>query len=306
MCSAQVCLDSDDQNAELLVVFFDDDRTAMQPFYDEMDALSRFHPAAAINRITLHGNFSRGKALDTAARSSYIQPSDIIFFVDVDITFTGDSLDRIRLNTVPQRQVYLPIVFSEYDPRNRGSTPTATAADMPVGMQAQLDDEAGYFRQFGYGICAIYKADIMHASLNGFNTDITGWGLEDVRFLEQIIKLNQQPPQLLLLNLADNGTLAAAAATTTAQQSPTTQQQQPFVSASNNAEQALRLDVFRAPDPSLVHVYHPIECDRGLDEAQYKMCVGTKANTLGSYAYVEELLLANRAVVEHFRELNGS
>lgn len=291
-------------------MFFDDARTIMQPYYDEMDALSRFHPAAAINRITLHGNFSRGIALDTAARSAYIQPTDVIFFLDVDVTFTSQSLDRIRLNTWPQRQVYLPILFSQYEPRSADGTITTPAFDGPVAaMETDLNEEAGYFRQFGYGICAIYKADYMHASMNGFNTNITGWGLEDVRFLEQIVKLNQQPYQLLL-NLVDNSTgvgvdVSPAAATAAKPATPAVAPNTTPTGA-GRAERPLRLDVFRAPDASLVHVYHAIECDRRLDEAQYKMCVGTKANTLGSYAHVEELLLANPQIVQHFRQINAS
>lgn len=280
----------------------------MQPFYDELDALARFHPVAAINRITLRGNFSRGKALDTAARSAYIRNEDIIFFVDVDITFTAQSLERIRMHTVARQQVYLPIVFSEYDPARRPVKPATAATDDRPGSSAwhaaDLDDELGYFRQFGYGICAIYKADIMHASLNGFNTDINGWGLEDVRFLEQIVKLNQQPHQLLLNLVDSNGTsttMGTAPAGSSVRQPQPTEHETVAEAVDAQTVGPLRLDVFRAPDASLVHVYHAIECDRGLDEAQYKMCVGTKANTLGSYAYVEERLLSDRRIVEHLR-----
>lgn len=255
----------------------------MTAYYDHVNAINDRYFDAVINVITLDGTFSRGRALDTAARSEYITMNDIIYFVDVDITFRSESLDRIRLNTIAQKQVYLPIVFSQYDPQRVGSKPEHNGSD-------DIGQSAGYFRQFGYGICAIYKADIMNAAINGFNTDITGWGLEDVKFLEQIVKLNQQPRQLLL-NLADNSTTLN---NSTTMPPTTTTNEQP-------SKPLLRLSVFRAPDPSLVHVYHPIECDPKLDEAQLQMCIGTKANTLGSYAHIESVLLHNRAVVERFR-----
>eukprot|EP00058_Branchiostoma_floridae_P011136 XP_002596624.1 hypothetical protein BRAFLDRAFT_78480 [Branchiostoma floridae] len=44
------------------------------------------------------------------------------------------------------------------------------------------------------------------------------------------------------------------------------------------------INIFRATDPGLVHVYHPIHCDPLLPEKQYKMCLGSKANTYGSTA----------------------
>lgn len=286
--SPQVCL-LPGQNTELLIVLFDDSKTNMSLYYDHLTAITERNLDAVINFITLAGAFSRGKALDTAARSEYIGMDDIIYFVDVDITFRAESLDRIRQNTIAQKQVYLPIVFSQYDPQriNNGYL------DDVLSSSDDISYGAGYFRQFGYGICAIYKADIMNAAINGFNTDITGWGLEDVKFLEQIVKLNQQPRQLLL-NLADNSTLTNSTTTTS-----TTNR---FANDSAGKPSApLRLSIFRAPDPTLVHVFHPIDCDPKLDEAQLQMCVGTKANTLGSYAHIESLLFSDRNVVERFR-----
>lgn len=259
----------------------------MTLYYDHLTSLNERYDDAAINYITLSGPFSRGRALDTAARSEYIAMNDIIYFVDVDITFRAESLDRIRQNTIAQKQVYLPIVFSQYDPQRTGRTPE------PLTGSDDISYSAGYFRQFGYGICAIYKSDIMNSAINGFNTDITGWGLEDVKFLEQIVQLNQKPRQLLL-NLADNTTVYNNATTIL----PTTNRE---FAQEQSTKSLLRLDVFRAPDPSLVHVYHPIECDPNLDEAQLQMCIGTKANTLGSYAHIEKVVLSDRRVVERFR-----
>lgn len=46
------------------------------------------------------------------------------------------------------------------------------------------------------------------------------------------------------------------------------------------------LDVFRAADRHLVHVYHEIECNRELPSLQFSMCMGSKADT---YAGVETL-----------------
>jgi chondroitin sulfate synthase len=148
--------------------------------------------------------------------------------------FTRQSVDRIRNAVVQGAQIYLPIVYSEYYHENR---PGAAVSD-------------GYFRQFGFGLVALYKSDVID---DGFNKDINGWGLEDVQFLEKYM--------------------------------------------STASEMAL----FRAPDPTLVHVYHPIVCDSNLDETQYKMCLGTKANTIGNYQILANNFFDDKSLLKSVR-----
>lgn len=113
---------------------------------------------------------------------------------------------------------------------------------------------------------SIYKCDILNNKVQGFVTDIKGWGLEDVKFLERILESSHQQQNQLLLNIADGKTTATI----------------------DSEFQNINLKVFRSTDPSLVHIYHPIICDKNLDEIQYKMCLGTQANTqLGSYKLIK-------------------
>lgn len=278
----EVCIKLPETKTELLIVLFKENGSDVQIFQDESERLKIKYPGTIINFIMVVGNFSRGVALNQAIRSEYIQMNDILFFIDVDITFKFISIERIRLNTKQNEQVYLPIVFSQYNPQKWDGTRTTTTSPMSFNGtdQLDLDNEIGYFRQFGYGICAIYKADIIHPAINGFNDDITGWGLEDVKFLEKIIKLHQMPTATSMLG------------TTQSQ----TQSQEPTKS--------LSLRIFRAPDPSLVHIYHDIYCDKSLSESQYSMCLGTKANTLGTFKYIESVFMNNKSVIDFIRSTN--
>lgn len=279
----EVCLKHPKTRTELLVVLFHENNTNLSPFKDAISRLRTKYPEGVMNHITLSGNFSRGIALNQALHSDHIQMDDIIFFIDVDITFKLISIERIRLNTKKHKQVYLPIVFSQYNPMKWDSTDTKSTSipsDYDEMGSFDLNEEAGYFRQFGYGICAIYKADIINPAINGFNDDITGWGLEDVKFLEKIVKM-QQIPITAILNSA-----------------PETTQSNP------EPTKSLLLSIFRAPDPSLVHIYHDIVCDKSLTESQYSMCLGTKANTLGSFKYIENILMNNQNVIDFIRSTN--
>lgn len=296
----QTCLMHPELRTELLIVIFREKNADLSSYFIEIEKLQQKYPSAALNHLTLNGSFSRGMALNNATHSTYIKPNDIIFFIDVDITFKSTSIERVRLNTILNRQVYLPIVFSQYNQYGSASTPVLNRTQFDDAAFTNLDNDIGYFRQFGYGICAIFKADITHPAINGFNADIAGWGLEDVKFLEQLIKLNvnasqthknevigrnEAPLARALKNdlpLDETQHIASAAATST----PATPTSVPFIS----------LAIFRAPDPSLVHVYHEINCDKNLSESQYSMCLGTKASTLGSYKHIESIFMNDRKI----------
>lgn len=295
-----MCLKSKENlNVDLLVALFKEDPTTRSSTNSStmiqiMTYLQNKYPKNGINYLILNGNFSRGLALDRATRSNFVSDNDILFFIDVDIVFTRATIERVRRNTIKHTQVYLPIIFSEYDPMRRMpqrmphhelSTTNGYLGDYQRAHWEYLShvsgepyDDNGYFRQFGFGIVSIFRSDVMHSEINGFNTDIKGWGLEDVKFLEKIIAANYMKQQKLL-DIADG--------------------------KATDTDEVYTLRLLRAPDPSMVHVYHAITCDTNLELAQYKMCLGTKANTLGSYRNVEAIVVNEKSILEHSRYVNS-
>lgn len=259
-----------DTNCDLVIVMFGN-QTSVRDHFKLIRELRSRNIYQQIHYIHRNEEFSRGVALDSAARSSFVQENDIILFIDVDMVFKLETLQRIRMNTIQGKQVYLPIVFSQYDPRRRNSSKS---------LVSDISNESGYFRQYGFGICSIFKSDILDPDINGFDRDITGWGLEDVKFLEKIVKVGNRQSSFLV-NTAE------------------------VPSGYNEAaEKHRRLSIFRAPDPSLVHVHHEIVCDRKLEVQQYNMCLGTKANTLGSTKLMEDIFLSNKANLDFIIDYN--
>ncbi|KAM3722034.1 Chondroitin sulfate synthase sqv-5 [Dirofilaria immitis] len=121
--------------------------------------------------------FSRGVALSRGA--DILGPDDLMFFIDVDILFTCDTLDRVIRNTVRGAQVYFPIVFSEYSPE------TWSDSDRLFSDAFHYGRKRGYFRHFGFGLVSIYKSDL--DLIGGMNLNIQGWGMEDVDFFEKCV-----------------------------------------------------------------------------------------------------------------------
>lgn len=271
----------------IISLFIDTTDPKVSFVYQIVDDLNRKYQKRSIKVIKLYGEFSRGIAIDRAIQSNYIRDHDIIFLIDVDILFTQMTLERIRQNTVKHKQIYLPIVFSEYNPE------LVPSIQIPPSMHIGNEDdflndykqmsfnyqfyanativnsESGYFREYGYGLASIYKCDIMNSKINGFGiTDIKGWGLEDVKFLEKILTASYQVQNQYLLSIAEGNELKN-------------------ISDYN-------LNVFRSPDPSLVHIFHRITCDSKLEKNQYKMCLGTKSNTLGNFRLLKEKYILKR------------
>ena len=270
------------ENVDLVISLFTDITDPKESLiYQIVDDLNRKYQRKSIKLIKLFGEFSRGIAIDRAIQSSYIRDHDIIFLIDVDIVFSKITLERIRRNTVKHKQIYLPIVFSEYNRELISSLPAAPSMHISTSGDYLFDykqmtynykfyanasivnNESGYFREYGYGLASIYKCDIMNNKINGFGiTDIKGWGLEDVRFLEKILTASYQVQNQYLLSIAEGNELKN-------------------ISDYN-------LNIFRSPDPSLIHIFHHINCDSKLEKNQYKMCLGTKSNTLGNFRLLKE------------------
>lgn len=146
-------------------------------------AQSRF-PDADIRLERLRGKFSRGIGLQRGAE--LFQQDALLVFIDVDFRISSDAVRRIRMNTVRGRQVYYPIIYSQYN--DRWTAAAAAASGIELDASDLFDDNVGYWRHSGFGILAVYNEDFL--KVGGFDLDLIGWGLEDVRLFERFIAHN--------------------------------------------------------------------------------------------------------------------
>ncbi|KAJ8937489.1 hypothetical protein NQ314_011879 [Rhamnusium bicolor] len=232
-----VCL-REDEPTRLHVILFTDENVP-EDFYKSVKLIENLREQYQHNEIQIiysNETFTRGKALQLGV-NSLPDDDELMLFIDVDMVFDQKSLERIRRNTIKNKMVYFPIVYSLYNPSllNKsyiGSDYMTFGADI-------VDEKNGFWRQFGFGIVSLYKSDYLN--LGGFNLMISGWGYEDVTFYDNAIKSG--------------------------------------------------LIIIRTVDPSLIHVFHSVNCDTGLDIEQKSMCMGTQASTLGSVHQLQCLFL---------------
>ena len=94
-----------------------------------------------------------------------------MFLCDVDMVFNEHTIERVRFNT-GHRQVYAPVFFSEYGPM--------------FARHGGITEDNGYWRVYSYGMMSIRNHD--YRATPGFELGFEGWGLEDLRFAETVIK----------------------------------------------------------------------------------------------------------------------
>jgi len=177
VCTARKSADADGGSAGevvLLIVLFTDEGSSgeLDLIKSRVSASQQQYPALSVSVVHMSGRFSRGAGLQHAAR--LLPRHSLMFFIDVDIQFTADALRRVQLAVAIGRSAYYPIVFSQYDPS--------------MASGGNFTSSAGCWRDFGYGIVAVYNADF--ADAGGFNLDIRGWGHEDVDLVERLLARN--------------------------------------------------------------------------------------------------------------------
>ncbi len=146
------------------------------------------YPKSNIQLVEIKGEFSRGIALNKGA--SLFQNDSLLFFLDVDIHLSRDVLHRIRANAIQNRQVYFPIMYSEYHPKFSCSLGEYKSNHKcPVVKERNHFDfsqTSGNWRKFSFGEVGIYKSDF--DQLGGYDTTIVGWGKEDIDLMEKTFK----------------------------------------------------------------------------------------------------------------------
>ncbi len=178
----EVCLQQGSKVVLAVMLFHSDYEDRAEDTIEFVRNVQMKYEQHTLHVTQIQGAFSRGMALQEG--SKLFSEHALLFFIDVDIYLRADVLQRIRYNAVRGQQVYYPIVFSQYDPKT-----TCDSEDCPQHSSPfNFDNSMGYWRQFGYGIAAMYNSDLL--SVGGFDTNIQGWGKEDVDLYTRFLTAN--------------------------------------------------------------------------------------------------------------------
>ena len=112
------------------------------------------YPLADLVWIDIAGTFSRGIALSLAADE--FDKATLLFLCDVDFIFSKEFIGRCRMNTALGKQVYFPIVFSQFDLEISHSN------NDKLGSNYTINTDAGMWRTYAYApahvkVTSIYR-----------------------------------------------------------------------------------------------------------------------------------------------------
>ena len=149
-----------------------------------LEGVAKEHGYTDYAVVEKEGNFTRGKGL-LAGVEAWKGGNVLMFFCDVDIHLKPHFFQKCRLHTAPSERVYYPIVFSLYNPalaaNDNGKIPD-------LEERLIIHRNYGFWRTFGFGMVCIYRSDFtLH---KGFDSQINGWGLEDVQLYHKLLRTN--------------------------------------------------------------------------------------------------------------------
>ncbi|XP_069767552.1 chondroitin sulfate synthase 1 [Narcine bancroftii] len=179
----RTCLLSN-QNVKLVILLLNSDSNPDKAKQLELTRdYQEKYPQAEIQVLPVAGKFSRAAALHLGA--AQFSNDSLLLFCDVDLIFSIDFLQRCRSNAAPGKQVYFPVIFTQYDPK------IVHAGKSPNSNNSAFTQKTGFWRHYGFGITCIYKSDLLLAG--GFNISIRGWGMEDVDLYNKVIQVGLKP-----------------------------------------------------------------------------------------------------------------
>lgn len=124
--------------------------------------------------------YNRGYGRQLA--SKYFTSNQLLFFLDVDVIFTGQSLINTRRLLMHQLSisscaVYFPIIYSRFSNRFNRS-------------MIAIQKHSGIFSIYGFGNVAVRKKDLER--VGSWEIDNHDWGVEDVNLFARFVNFSSE------------------------------------------------------------------------------------------------------------------
>jgi len=137
----------------------------------EVSSLKSHHPNADIT-YKLTTQKARGEALHQIIPQG--NKKQLLLFFDPNYFLTETFIDHCLMNTIANKQVYFPVIFSLYN--------SEIADKLNIPRKSIVSAETGFWNKYNYRVVCIYQSD--YQNIGGFDTTLQSG--EDVNLFEKI------------------------------------------------------------------------------------------------------------------------
>lgn len=133
------------------------------------------YPQADLRSISTLEEYSRQEMLKLASRE---YPSyELLFLADIHIDFSTQFLERCRMNTIENKQVYFPAVFNPYNPEEFYKEKIL----YPYATKFHISEKRGSWMQDSFHLVCVYNYDLMKVLDGGGRSENenNAWSLVD-------------------------------------------------------------------------------------------------------------------------------
>jgi chondroitin sulfate synthase len=165
----------------LTILYFLQKKSILNSIYQLSVRYSSIIRLLIINETEYKYNRGFGRQL----ASKYFQNNQLLFFLDVDIIFTGESLINTRRLLIHQLSisscaVYFPIIYSDFSNMFR------------INNRSIIDIQTdfGAFSIYGFGNVAVRKDNLER--IGGWEINNRDWGEEDVNLFSKFVNFSSE------------------------------------------------------------------------------------------------------------------
>ncbi|CAF1581851.1 unnamed protein product, partial [Adineta steineri] len=162
----------------LTILYFYQKNQTINQIYEHIHQLSIKYTSVIRLSIINQNQINYNRGLGRHLASKLFTNKQLLFFLDVDLIFTGQALDNIRQLMIHQLSissctVYFPIIFSYFS--SMFNVNNRTVID--------IDSNVGSFSIYGYGNVVVRKQDLDR--IGGWEINNHEWGNEDVNLFQR-------------------------------------------------------------------------------------------------------------------------
>jgi hypothetical protein len=123
-----------------------------------------FEQRAKISNLSMYNSDSYRQLVTVEHITRNLSAESLILLASPCVELQSEFLNRVRLNTIRNTQVFFPIPFYEY-------MPNIVYPSVPYPAQVDIHKTVGYFNRHSYNFAAFYNSDFIRTKSMIMKTD---------------------------------------------------------------------------------------------------------------------------------------